>query len=201
MWRRSRVCAVFTFIIIVRHSRHMATLRMPGGVAALLCARGARCHHTCSPLPHQIATLGVRQGVAALPCMCGAHFQLPWLLLAALGCSGCSRLLLAASDCSWLVCMQLMVTVDLKKTSCLGSCVGIGRTLYVYLAGGERQMPIDGFRLRVPGAVDHGGLKQPRLDPPHDSMLPGISAMQTRHAKADMHNHDTIVACSSLIKF
>jgi hypothetical protein len=44
--------------------------------SALPCVRGVHFHHTCPPLPHQMATIGIPWNTPALPCLRSAHFQL-----------------------------------------------------------------------------------------------------------------------------
>jgi hypothetical protein len=130
--RRSRLFAVFTFVINVRpsptlgcagvgkpvlpcmrgiHFHHkcapppyqITTLGVRRGAAVLRCVRGVYFHHTCAPLSHQLATLVVWWGVAVLLCVRGAHFQLLGCLGLFLAASGCLWLLLAAPGCSWLL--------------------------------------------------------------------------------------------------
>jgi hypothetical protein len=102
---------------------------------------GVHFHHKCAPLPHRSATLYPPRSITVIRCVLGVIFSFPgcpWLPLTVPGCSwpdpGCSLLLLAAPGllpaahgCSWLPLaapgyfwLLLMLTVDLKKTSCLG---------------------------------------------------------------------------------
>jgi hypothetical protein len=117
VWRHSGACAVFIHVQdkCVPLSCHIATLEMWRYVR-LSRVRVGHLHHTCAPLSHQMTTLGMPRYATVLPWVRGAHFQLPWLSLAAPGCSwlaapGCSGLLLAAPSglllaalgCSWLL--------------------------------------------------------------------------------------------------
>jgi hypothetical protein len=99
-------------------------------VAAPVRAR-VHFHHKCAPLLHEINTLGVRRCAAALPCAPRAHFQLPWLLVAAPGCfwlllavfwllSGCFWLLLAASVSLWLLLAASHVNSRSKENNLFG---------------------------------------------------------------------------------
>jgi hypothetical protein len=105
-FRHYHVCAPSTLIICARHS-----------------------HTKSPPLRCSWLVLPGRPGcfwllLAAPDCS--------WLLLAAPGCfwmlpaaHGCFWMLPAAHGCSWLVFLLLMVTADLQKTACLGSCSDI----------------------------------------------------------------------------
>jgi hypothetical protein len=130
--RCSCACVVLIFIIKV-HLSHIKLL-------LLGCAGVRRCSRACVVL----IFLGLRRGASVLSCVRGAHFQLPWLDLAALGCPwlllgcswlllaapglllaapatpGCSWLLLAASGCSWLVLAAMNVNSGSKENNLFG---------------------------------------------------------------------------------
>jgi hypothetical protein len=90
----------------------------------LWCVRCVYFHHKCAPLPHRIAALDPSRSSMVLRCVHGAHFQLPWLSLAAPGllaaAPGCSWLLLAASGCSWLSLAVVNVNSRSKENNLFG---------------------------------------------------------------------------------
>jgi hypothetical protein len=125
VWRRSRACAVLTFIINVRHSHtkwppweYLAVRRRSRECVLFMLTFILNVRHSHIKWP-----LGECGGVRRHSCACAVLiFSFPgcsWLLLAAPGC------LLAAPGCSWLVCMLVMSTVDPKKTNCFGFYAGI----------------------------------------------------------------------------